>query len=131
MANFWFDITTTVHWRRPPVGVVRVEVECFKYLHGLNDPTVRFCYFDKQARRYDEITGADAFRLLDLHGKVAPPPAPAPTARRAKERAIEMLERFPRSLSEPVRKLGSKTTPLLRTALHKYCTVSGGQPVHD
>lgn len=120
MANFWFDITTTVHWRRPPVGVVRVEVECFKYLHGLNDPSVRFCYFDKHARRYDEITGEDALRLLALHGKVEPVAAPPPAAKRAKERAIEMLERFPRSVSEPVRKLGSKTTPLLRSALHKY-----------
>ncbi len=120
MPNFWFDITTTVHWRRPPVGVVRVEVECLKYLRGLNDPSVRFCYFDKQARRYEEITGDDALRLLELHGKVEPVAPPPPAAKRAKERAIELIEWFPRSVSEPVRKLGSKTTPILRTALHRY-----------
>lgn len=121
MATFWFDITTIVHWRRPPVGVVRVEAECFKFLHGLGDPSIRFCYFDKQARRYDEITGAEAVRVLALHGHLEPEQAPpVPAAKRAKDRAAELVSRFPRAVRAPLMHLGEKSTPLLRTALHRY-----------
>lgn len=49
MSKIWFDVTSILYWRRPAVGVIRVETECAKYaLENLNE-TVRFCRFEREA----------------------------------------------------------------------------------
>ena len=35
MPRVWMNVTTSVHWNRPPVGIVRVEQELFKALSEL------------------------------------------------------------------------------------------------
>ncbi len=123
MATIWFDVTTLVHWNRPPVGVVRVEAECFRFLNTLALPHVRYCHFDKNGPGYLELRAADVFARLERLGQaapVAPPESSMPTATRASQRARHALERLPPGARAPLRELTRKATPLLRTALHHY-----------
>lgn len=123
MSSIWFDVTTIIHWRRPPVGVVRVEAECFKHLASLNLSHVRFCHFDKRARSYLEVRPADVSPIISRFGepRTAPPAEAHPsTAGRATQRAQNVLDRFPPTVRAPIRDLARKSTPLFRTALHHY-----------
>ncbi len=120
MPNIWFDVTTIVHWRRPPVGVVRVEAECFRYLAALKHPNVRFCHFDKVARSYHEIESSYVEQIFNLHGFIPPgPPPTVSTAKRATQFAHKALQHISPAVRTPVVYFGKKTTPLLRTALHQ------------
>lgn len=49
--TIWFDITVLYNWNRPPVGIVRVELECARHLLSEFGEQTRFC-------RYDGIRGA-------------------------------------------------------------------------
>ena len=49
--TIWFDITILYNWNRPPVGIVRVELECARHLLSEFGEQTRFC-------RYDGIKGA-------------------------------------------------------------------------
>lgn len=125
MTTIWFDVTTIVQWRRPPVGVVRVEAECFKYLAGLNRPNIRFCHFDKQALTYHAIEAAYVTDIISRYGRQSaaaqPQELPANTAaKRATQRARQVIEKFSPTLRDPMLDVASKITPTLRTALHHY-----------
>lgn len=43
----WLDITTCYTWNRPPVGIVRVELEAINFALKYKKNT-KFCVFDKQ-----------------------------------------------------------------------------------
>ena len=121
MATLWFDVTTLVHWNRPPVGVVRVEAECFKFLNSQALPHVRYCHFDKSGPGYREVRAADVVAHLERLAQpsvVAPPEPAVPTATRASQRARHALERLSPAARAPLRELTRKATPWLRTALH-------------
>ncbi len=120
MPNIWFDVTTTVHWRRPPVGVVRVEAECFKYLAGLKLPHVRFCHFDREARAYREIHADYVMGIFNLHG-FTPPSAPQPqtSSKQFLEQLKEKLRKVPEKARKPIVKLAKQTIPAARTVLHR------------
>lgn len=88
--QIWFDFTTSLHWTRPPVGVVRVEQECCRWmLHKLKD-RIRLCVYDQSIGRFLELGREDALRILNrdfdelgaLEAKTtasAPSPSPAVT----------------------------------------------------
>lgn len=62
--TIWMDVTTILAWNRPPVGIVRTELECARYVVEVADPErLSLCYYDKRA---------DEFRRLstDHQGKV-------------------------------------------------------------
>lgn len=53
----WVDVTTSLAWSRPPVGIVRTEIECVRYvLYSIGDKEARLCYFDKYAGEFRELT---------------------------------------------------------------------------
>lgn len=122
MPNIWFDVTTVLRWPRPPVGVVRVEAECFKYLASLGLPHVKFCHLDKRALAYSEVDAARVLaRIRQSEAHPAAPVAPAPgAAARARERAHAVIEALPEAIRGPIQGLAKKTTPVLRTVLHHY-----------
>ena len=64
MAHIWLDITTIKGWQRPPVGVVRVEAECCRYLLAHGGASVRFCWFERANRRYVELPREAAAQIL-------------------------------------------------------------------
>src|SRR4051812_4653112 len=59
-----FDISTSMRWFGPPVGIVRVERELAKWAWQ-NDPNCRFVLFDADLQRYREVHRARLRDLLD------------------------------------------------------------------
>ena len=54
--NIWLDITTTLAWSRPALGIVRVEAETLRYFLAAGDERVRFCRFDQETGNYVEVS---------------------------------------------------------------------------
>ena len=42
-GRIWFDVTTMMRWRRPPVGIVRVERECARAMLLRRPDAISFC----------------------------------------------------------------------------------------
>lgn len=72
--TIWLDVTSTLGWGRPALGVIRVEAETARQFLQVNDSRIRFCRFDR-GRGYFEI-GRDeigvALARLDTGGNLAP-----------------------------------------------------------
>ena len=54
MKSIWLDVTTTLRWRRPPVGILRVERELIKH-HQNQGENCRFVKFDNTQRTFLEV----------------------------------------------------------------------------
>ena len=54
MQNIWLDVTTTLQWKRPPVGILRVERELIRY-HRTQGTNYRFVKFEKTTRAFVEV----------------------------------------------------------------------------
>ncbi len=120
--TIWFDVTTLVRWKRPPVGIVRVEAECFKYF-AAHRGNVRFCYFDDSEQAHFEVKSESVFELLSRANAPRPASEVAPaarmtTAKRVTQRASRALERLPAQIKTPLEALTRRSTPSFRTALH-------------
>ncbi len=61
----WFDVTTTLGWGRPALGIVRVEAETAKHFLDSRDPKVRFCRFDIDLKSYFEVECDDIVSVLE------------------------------------------------------------------
>jgi len=59
-----FDISTSVRWFGPPVGIVRVERELAKWAME-NHPNCRFVFFDPDLQTYREVRRSHLPPLLD------------------------------------------------------------------
>lgn len=57
----WLDITTCYSWNRPPVGIVRVELEAIMFALTLKN--TKFCIFDKATSKFYEIPRNDTKKL--------------------------------------------------------------------
>lgn len=67
--SIWLDVTTVWGWRRPALGVVRVEAEVARYFVQAESPLVRFCRYDPGARSYLEVPREEVVGvLLSLDG---------------------------------------------------------------
>jgi glycosyltransferase involved in cell wall biosynthesis len=122
-VTIWFDVTTLFRWKRPPVGIVRVEAECFKHFaaHGEN---VRFCFFDDAAQAHIEVGPQAVFEVI-ARANAPQPNAPRAseteqltTAKRVTQRAARSLDRLPAQLKAPLETITRRNTPIVRTALH-------------
>lgn len=56
IAPIWVDVTTILHWRRPVVGIVRVEQQFCSWLIENAPPGVRFCHYDKTGKKFYSLT---------------------------------------------------------------------------
>jgi len=61
-VSIWLDVTTTLGWKRPALGIVRVEAETARYFLETHRSDVRFCGFNRTRRAYFEVT-ADEFNV--------------------------------------------------------------------
>ncbi len=59
----YLNVTTSWHWRRPPVGIVRVERELARYLRTSQLET-RYCVLDASGREFVELTRTEVDNLL-------------------------------------------------------------------
>jgi glycosyltransferase involved in cell wall biosynthesis len=77
--TIWLDVTTTLGWARPALGIVRVEAETARHFLQVNDPGIRFCRFDRGGRGYFEIDRDEigaALARLDAGGNNIPVASP-------------------------------------------------------
>ena len=75
MSRIYIDITTSVRWRRPPVGIVRVEREFATYCLA-HEPGTVFCEVDASGR-YRALHADDVRKVLDDAWCETPAPAAA------------------------------------------------------
>ncbi|MFT3842599.1 MAG: glycosyltransferase family 1 protein [Myxococcaceae bacterium] len=118
MSTIWFDATTVFRWRRPAVGVIRVQNECFRYFASLSSEPVRFCRFDLKAGAFFELSVdeiEDAIRAQSVISNASPTPR---AAKRVADTTSKVIEQMPQLLRDPMKELSRKSTPLLRTTLH-------------
>jgi glycosyltransferase involved in cell wall biosynthesis len=59
----WLDITTCSSWNRPPVGIIRVELEAINFALKYKQNT-KFCVFDKQKKFFYEIKKKEVENLV-------------------------------------------------------------------
>ncbi|WP_457587930.1 glycosyltransferase family 4 protein [Ensifer canadensis] len=63
----WIDVTTSLNWNRPPVGIVRTELECARYaLAARFSQATKLCYFDKSAGEFRELSKRQAKKINNL-----------------------------------------------------------------
>jgi glycosyltransferase involved in cell wall biosynthesis len=62
--SVYFNLTTSWKWRRPPVGIVRVERELAAHLVGSSTETC-CCVLDEDGRTFRQLTPQEVERLLD------------------------------------------------------------------
>jgi glycosyltransferase involved in cell wall biosynthesis len=65
LSRIIFDLTTTIRWTGPPVGIVRVQRELA--MRAYRNPDVRFAFFDPRTLTFRAIAPATAD--LFLHGE--------------------------------------------------------------
>ncbi len=99
--TLWLDFTTSLYWERAPVGIVRMEQECCRWLLTKWPDRVRICIFDWGKEQYLEIPQSEAWKILN----------PPPKERIAPSKASEALPQNPprvrlaRRLEQRLRKM--------------------------
>lgn len=63
--NIWLDVTTTLGWERPALGIVRVEAETARQFLNAENSAIRFCRFDKGMSTYFEVARHEISRALE------------------------------------------------------------------
>jgi glycosyltransferase involved in cell wall biosynthesis len=63
MNTIWLNITTTLNWKRPVVGIVRVETECTAL--ALEDENIKFCKYDSDFHRYREVKRSEVISAIE------------------------------------------------------------------
>jgi glycosyltransferase involved in cell wall biosynthesis len=127
MTQVWFDITTSLGWNRPEVGITRCEKRVGQYLLTQPDLTLRFCRFDWPTKSFVEV-GRDAAMLaladyVSHESKQAEPPAALEV------RAVKFAKRMVAAL--PDHRVGQVKGFLnpRRRALHEV--VAAGRSLRD
>ncbi|QRY80144.1 glycosyltransferase family 4 protein [Pseudomonas sp. PDNC002] len=115
MSTVWLDVTTTLSWQRPAVGVVRVEAECAKTALAGNagDLPIRFCAFNRDSGFFEVSAASLSAALARIDGvqhskpqepgSVAPnAPARTPLDARLKQAVFWLVGRLPTRYSSRV-----------------------------
>lgn len=106
MSTIWIDVTTSLNWRRPAVGIVRVEAECARHALQAPEETTRFCAFDAKSG-YREVSREEVRNSLErMNAQVSlwssqPPPSTRPLT--LEDRLKSMLLAVLRPLPERYR----------------------------
>lgn len=110
MKTVWLDVTTTLNWHRPAVGIVRTEVECATY--GLmllcQEYPIKFCSFNVVSG-YSEVSPdllKSALSKINSGHQVINKEVPTAKASmadgvsfetRLKQKGLKLLGKLPRS----------------------------------
>jgi len=130
-SRIWLDVTTTLNWNRPAVGIIRAESECALYLISTNFAHIRFCRFDLQSKQYLEVDPIDVQRALDKirQGRIpddppAPPSSPTPAVPSAEQRikhtVFRVINSMPKKLRERVHRFATKRSVAFYAAMRSY-----------
>ena len=73
MANtIWFDVTALYEWNRPPIGLIRVELECARHFLAEFKNETRFCRHDSVEDIYVHVSYEEVesyFQRLDSYSE--------------------------------------------------------------
>jgi glycosyltransferase involved in cell wall biosynthesis len=97
-GTIWVDMTTLLRWRRPVVGVVRVEQQLARWILA-HDERVRFCRYDQATRTVVDVDRqqvAAQAALLEQIGRTAPhaPKVKKPKAKKQRNALSKILRRI-------------------------------------
>jgi glycosyltransferase involved in cell wall biosynthesis len=113
-GTIWVDMTTLLRWRRPAVGVVRVEHRLARWILA-HDEGVRFCRYDQAMRTVvdvdrQQIAAHAAF--LEQIGRTAPhtPKVKKPKAKKHRNALAKILRRISKVAGRAARMLGPLLT---------------------
>ena len=70
--NRWVHITSLLAWRRPAVGVIRVEREFVRWALEHDPQGSRFCVYDPARAAFLQVGAAQVRQALDGHADAAP-----------------------------------------------------------
>ncbi|RYF52975.1 MAG: glycosyltransferase family 1 protein [Comamonadaceae bacterium] len=107
--SIWIDLTTSLQWTRPPVGIVRVEQECCRWMLAKLPDRVRICMFDASTGRFLEVQVRDALAVLNRNGRTPEPASFAPAAT-AHTPSVPTMAAAPPSLVRRAERLVRKAT---------------------
>ncbi|WP_160288682.1 glycosyltransferase family 4 protein [Pseudomonas knackmussii] len=116
--KIWLDMTTTLGWDRPALGIVRVEAETARYFLNSRNPAAHFCRFDQSANCYFEVTRDEvsiALSRLDAGGHSVGPVSNQHTAEAESTPRASYVVPKP-ALEENLKKLALKTINSLPVA---------------
>jgi glycosyltransferase involved in cell wall biosynthesis len=130
-GRIWLDVTTTLNWNRPAVGIIRVESECAAYFISANSPNNCFCRFDLQSKQYLDVDPADVQKALDKirQGRIsdappAPPSSPTPAVPSAgqwiKHTVFRVINSMPKKLRERAHRFATKRSVMFYAAMRSY-----------
>lgn len=86
MKTIWLDVTTTLKWNRPPVGILRVERELIGY-HLTQGTHCRFVKFDQTTKAFVEVFSDEIQKVFSKHE------SQGPQIKSAKEPVYKMHEK--------------------------------------
>ena len=70
-----FDVSTSLNWNRPAVGIVRAEQRFAAFLLDQTEIAAAFCRYDRDHQGYDEVPRARVRELVEgAPADAAPPP---------------------------------------------------------
>ena len=64
MSKIWLDVTTTLSWNRPAVGIIRVETECASHALKISLEPIHFCRYEA-GKGYKQVSAADVTAALE------------------------------------------------------------------
>jgi len=62
--TIWLDVTTLLGWNRPPVGIVRTELELARYVRATaNKPRMDMCVYNREADEFRRLSAAQEEKI--------------------------------------------------------------------
>jgi glycosyltransferase involved in cell wall biosynthesis len=98
-ADIWIDVTTLVNWRRPAVGILRVEQQLCRWLTETRPDALRFCRYERATGQFFELDReivAAHLRRIDAYASQDVAQRPASVAGRLKPLLRGLLIRLGR-----------------------------------
>lgn len=128
--SIWLDITTTLAWGRPALGIVRVEAETLRHFLSIENHHVRLCRFERESNGYHEVSREEALGALARldaggHERPAQPtppitratlaaPVPEPLELRLEQWGRKAIARLPGRFQQHARGLARQCRSILR-----------------
>lgn len=107
--QLWIDVTTILHWRRPAVGIVRVEQQLCLAALAAAAPQIAFCSYSRALRQFESVDPEHLrahLAWLDRLGAAPAGPPPAPDfEQRLRVRVKTALDRLPPAIGQPLIRL--------------------------
>lgn len=98
-ADIWIDVTTLANWRRPAVGILRVEQQLCLWLTRVRPEAQRFCRYERSTGQFFELdadTVAGHLRRIDAYASRDLGNSPSSVAGRLKPLLRALLLRLAR-----------------------------------